>query len=323
MATATPAPAPSGDITAPAARAAPAHKGKRRPPRPVKEWLTAYGFIAPSFLGVLAFLLLPVIAVFVLSLFKWNLLGDPSFVGLDNFSRMVRDEEVRHSLLITFEYVLLNIPLQTVLALLLALFLNRKLRGIKVFRVLFVLPWMATPIAMAIIWQWIFDPARGSLNGFLNLFGIPGQPWLSSETWALLAVAAVNIWQYTGYNALFFLAGLQNIPDYLDEAARLDGAGPVRQFFSITLPLLRPTLFFVLVTSVIGSFQVFDTVYAMTKGGPGEATNVLNYEIYNRAFKFFDAGYASTIALLLFAVIVAITALQSWYFHNRTVYDLS
>jgi multiple sugar transport system permease protein len=323
MATTTPSPVPDGGITAPAACAAPGAESKRRAPRPVKQWLTAYGFIAPSFLGVLAFLLLPVVAVFVLSLFRWNLLGSPSFVGLDNFSRLARDGQVRHSLVITFEYVLLNIPLQTVLALLLALLLNRKLRGIKVFRMLYVLPWMATPIAMAIVWQWIFDPARGALNEFLGLFGIPGQPWLSSGGWALPAVAAVNIWQYTGYNALFFLAGLQNIPDYLDEAARLDGAGPVRQFFSVTLPLLQPTLFFVLVTTVIGSFQVFDTVYAMTKGGPGDTTDVLNYEIYNRAFKFFDAGYASTIALLLFTVIAMITALQAWYFRNRTLYDLS
>jgi multiple sugar transport system permease protein len=298
---------------------------ERRRPRPqsLRQWLTAYAFIGPSLIGVLLFLLLPVAAVFVLSLFHWNLIGSPSFAGLANFRQLAHDSTVWHALLTTCEYVLLNIPLQTALALLLALFLNRKLRGVKVFRVLYVLPWMATPIAMGIIWEWIFDPDRGVLNAFLGLFGVHPVAWLTSPAWALPAVAAVNIWQYTGYNALFFLAGLQAIPEQLYEAAQLDGAGPVRQFFAVTLPLLNPTLFFVLVTSVIGSFQVFDTVYAMTKGGPGHSTDVLNYEIYSRAFKFFDAGYASTIALLLFVIIMAVTLVQMRYFRNRTTYDLS
>jgi multiple sugar transport system permease protein/sn-glycerol 3-phosphate transport system permease protein len=137
------------------------------------------------------------------------------------------------------------------------------------------------------------------------------------------AMAAVNIWQYTGYNMLFFLAGLQGIPEYFYKAAALDGAGPVRRFFTITLPLLSPTMFFVLVTDIIGSAQVFDTVYVMTKGGPGDATSVLNFNIFRQAFEFFHAGYASALSMVLFLVLLIITLLQVFYFRNRTVYDLS
>jgi multiple sugar transport system permease protein len=184
-------------------------------------------------------------------------------------------------------------------------------------------PWMATAVAMGIVWQWIFDPQYGSLNSFLSLFHITGPAWLSSPGWALPAIAAVNIWQYTGYNMLFFLAGLQGIPPDFYEASSLDGAGPVRKFFTITLPLLTPTLFFVLVTDVIGSAQVFDTVYVMTQGGPGNATSVLNFNIFQQAFVFFHAGYASALSMVLFAILLIITLLQVLFFRNRTIYDLS
>jgi multiple sugar transport system permease protein/sn-glycerol 3-phosphate transport system permease protein len=182
---------------------------------------------------------------------------------------------------------------------------------------------MATPVAMGIVWQWIFDPQSGSLNTFLSFFHIVGPAWLSSPTLALPAIAAVNIWQYTGYNMLFFLAGLQGIPPDFYEASSLDGAGPIQNFFAITLPLLSPTLFFVLVTDIIGSAQVFDTVYVMTQGGPGDATSVLNFNIFRQAFEFFHAGYASALSMVLFVILLIITLLQALYFRSRTVYDLS
>ncbi|MBV9228018.1 MAG: sugar ABC transporter permease, partial [Chloroflexi bacterium] len=160
-------------------------------------------------------------------------------------------------------------------------------------------------------------------NTLLSVFHITGPAWLSSPAWAMPAIAGVNIWQYTGYNMLFFLAGLQGIPEYFYEAAAIDGASPVRQFFTITLPLLSPTMFFVLVTDIIGSAQVFDTVYVMTKGGPGDATSVLNFNIFRQAFEFFHAGYASALAMVLFVILLIITLLQVLYFRNRTVYDLS
>ncbi len=285
--------------------------------------LQAYGFLLPSFLGLLLFSILPIIAVAILSFFRWGLIGQPTFIGLENYIQIFGSSSFWHSLLVTFYYVLLNIPAQTILALLLALLLNQKIPGKGIFRTLFVVPWMATPVALGLVWQWIFDPQYGALNTFLGAFHITGPAWLSSTAWAMPAIAAVNIWQYTGYNMLFFLAGLQGIPGDFYEAASLDGANPVQKFFAITLPLLSPTLFFVLVTSVIGSAQVFDTVYIMTKGGPGNATNVINFNIFRQAFEFFHAGYASALSMVLFAILLIITLLQMLYFRSRTIYDLS
>jgi multiple sugar transport system permease protein/sn-glycerol 3-phosphate transport system permease protein len=310
--------------TAAAAITQPGAVKKRRLLRPdTKLTLQAYGFLLPSFLGLLVFSLLPIIAVAVLSFFKWGLIGQPTFIGLGNYSQMFSSWSFWHSLLVTFYYVLLNIPMQTVFALLLAVLLNQKLPGKGIFRTLLVVPWLATPAAMALVWQWIFDPQFGALNTFLSLFHITGPAWLSSRAWALPAVAAVNIWQYTGYNMLFFLAGLQGIPPDFYEAASLDGANRFRQFFAITLPLLSPTMFFVLVTSVIGSAQVFDTVYLMTKGGPASATSVLNFNIFRQAFEFFHAGYASALSMVLFVILLIITLLQVLYFRSRSIYDLS
>ena len=227
----------------------------------------AYTFLLPSFIGVLAFLLMPIVAVAVISFFNWNLLAEPQFVGLQNYDTLFHSSIVGHSLLVTAYYVLLNIPAQTVLALLLAALMNKKMWGMGVFRTIYVIPWMATPVAMGIVWQWIFDPQYGALNSFLGFFGIHDIAWLSTAQLAMPSIAAVNIWQYTGYNMLFFLAGLQSIPEELYEAAAIDGVSRVQAFFHVTLPLLRPTMFFVLVTAIIGSFQVFDTVYVMTQGG--------------------------------------------------------
>lgn len=298
-------------------------KGRRLLGPEAKFALQAYAFLLPSFVGLLIFLILPIIAVAVLSFFNWGLIAQPTFIGLGNYSKLFGSSSFWHSLLVTFYYILLNIPMQTVFALLLALLLNQKLPGRGIFRTLFVVPWMATAVAMGIVWQWIFDPQYGSLNSFLSLFHITGPAWLSSPGWALPAIAAVNIWQYTGYNMLFFLAGLQGIPPDFYEASSLDGAGPVRKFFTITLPLLTPTLFFVLVTDIIGSAQVFDTVYVMTQGGPGNATSVLNFTIFQQAFVFFHAGYASALSMVLFAILLIITLLQVLFFRNRTIYDLS
>jgi multiple sugar transport system permease protein/sn-glycerol 3-phosphate transport system permease protein len=285
--------------------------------------LQAYLFLLPSFIGLLFFLIIPILAVAVLSFFNWGMLATPRFVGLANYNILIHSPIVRNSILVTAYYVLLNIPAQTILALLLALLMNQKLRGIGAFRTIYVVPWMATPVAMAVVWQWIFDPQYGALNSFLGLFGIHGLTWLSSTHLAMPAIAAVNIWQYTGYNMLFFLAGLQSIPDYLYEAAALDGASPVRRFFQVTLPLLNPTLFFVLVTTIIGSFQIFDTVYVMTQGGPANATSTINFYIFQEAFQFFHTGFAAALSMLLFAILLVVTLAQALYFSKRTVYDLT
>lgn len=285
--------------------------------------LQAYTFLLPSFIGLLLIWLLPIIAVAGLSFFNWGLLSQPTFIGFKNYATLFSSSSFWHSLVVTLYYVLLNIPLQTIFALLLAMLLNQNLPGRGIFRTILVVPWLATPLAMGIVWQWIFDPQYGALNTFLAVFHINGPAWLSSPAWALPGVAAVNIWQYTGYNMLFFLAGLQSIPEYFYEAAAIDGANPIQRFFAITLPLLNPTMFFVLVTDIIGSAQVFDTVYGMTQGGPGQATDTLNFEIFRQAFVYFHAGYASALSMVLFLVLVVITLAQALYFRNHTVYDLS
>lgn len=287
------------------------------------ERRTALLYLAPSLVGVVCFLAIPVVLVFGLSFVKWNLLTPPSFAGLSNYVNVFRQDGAGHSLLITAYYVLLNIPLQTALALGLAVLLNRKLPGTGFVRVLCVLPYLATPVAMAVVWNWIFDPTTGVVNTVLSTVGITGPAWLASSVWAMPVVAFANIWQYAGYNMLFFLAGLQAIPATLYESTAVDGASKVQQFVRITLPLLRPTMLFVLVTGLIGSFQVFDTVYVMTNGGPGNSTEVMNSLIYKSAFVGFRIGDAAAMSVVLFVVILAVTIGQFAYFRKRTTYEMS
>jgi multiple sugar transport system permease protein/sn-glycerol 3-phosphate transport system permease protein len=283
----------------------------------------ALPFVLPSLAGVVVFLVVPVVIVLVLSFFQWNFLTSPRWVAFANFATMTKDDHVFHALAVTAYYVLWNIPIQTVVALGLAILLNRRLPGLGVFRAACVLPYMSTPVAMAVVWSWIFNPQSGLINHLLLLVGVHGPDWLGSMSTALPVVAMVSNWQYAGYNMLFFLAGMQTIPAALYEAASIDGAGPVKRFFRVTLPLLNPTMLFVLVTDVIGSFQVFDTVYVMTQGGPGSATDVINYQIYSTAFQNFDVGSASAMSLLLFGVILVVTFLQFRFFRNRTTYEVS
>jgi len=284
---------------------------------------TAFTFLAPSLVGVVLFLVIPVILVIILSLAQWNLLTPIKWVGFSNYANIFRYDQFGHSLIVTAYYVLLNIPVQTVVALGLALLLNNKLRGSAFVRVVAVLPFLATPVAMSVVWTWFFDPTNGIVNQLLAHVGITGPAWLSDSATAMPIVAFANIWQYAGYNMLFFLAGLQGIPPSLYEAASIDGAGRVAQFRRVTLPLLRPALLFVLVTGVIGSFQVFDTAYVLTDGGPGNATTVANLNIYNTAFQGFRIGEASAMSVILFLVILVITVAQFTYFNRRTTYEIA
>ncbi len=284
---------------------------------------TALPFLLPSLVGVLVFLLLPVAIVLLLSFVKWNFLQPPRWAGLGNFVTIARYGHVFHALAVSAYYVLWNIPVQTVIALGLAMLLNRRLPGMGVFRALFVLPYMSTPVAMAVVWGWMFDAQSGLINHLLLAVGIHGPDWLGNQATALPAIAMISTWQYAGYNMLFFLAGLQTIPPALYEAASIDGASAWHQFRRITLPLLNPTMLFVLVTDVIGSFQVFDQVYVLTQGGPGSATTVINYQIYATGFQNFDVGSASAMSLLLFGVILLITFMQFRFFRNRTTYEVA
>ena len=283
----------------------------------------AFPFIAPSMIGVILFLAVPVIVVIVLSFFNYNLASPATWAGVTNYIDMFKYDGAAHSLGVTAYYVLLNIPAQTILALGLAVMLNRKRIGTGLFRILFVAPYLSTPVAMGIIWYWVFDPKLGAINHFLALFGIQGPAWLSNSTLAMPIVAGVNIWQYLGFNMLFFLAGLQAIPRSLYEAAELDGASKWRQFWKISMPLLNATLLFVLITDVIGSFQVFDTLYVLTQGGPGDSTKVMSLSIYDIGFTDYRLGEAASLSVLLFGVILVFSVGQFVFFRKRTTYDYS
>jgi multiple sugar transport system permease protein/sn-glycerol 3-phosphate transport system permease protein len=296
---------------------------RRRRAREVRRLAAALPFILPSLAGVTLFLLVPVVIVLVLSFFQWNFLTSPHWVGFANYVTMTRDDHVFHALEVTAYYVLWNIPIQTVIALGLAILLNRNLPALGFYRALCVLPFMSTPVAMAVVWSWMFNAQSGLINHLLALAGVHGPDWLGNTHTALPVIAMVSNWQYAGYNMLFFLAGMQTIPPVLYEAASIDGASAVRRFFRITLPLLNPTMLFVLVTDVIGSFQIFDTVYVMTQGGPASATTVINYQIYSTAFRSFDVGSAAAMSLLLFGVILLVTVIQFRFFRSRTTYEVS
>ena len=280
--------------------------------------ITGYSLLAPSLFGVACFLLLPVLIVVWLSFQSWDLIGPISFVGLDNYRSVLTDGVFGNSLLVTLVFVALVVPIQTALGLWAATLLTRGLPGSAWFRTIYVLPWIAAPLALGVVWKWILAPTDGALNALI------GQriEWLSDPSLALPAVAAVVIWTNVGYVTLFFMAGLQNIPDQVLEAARIDGAGGLALFWQIKLPLLRPTMFFVLVTTVISAFQVFDQVYALTQGGPARTTDVVAARIYYEAFSAFDLGRAAVMAVVLLVILVTITLAQQLYFRRRVTYEM-
>jgi multiple sugar transport system permease protein len=283
-----------------------------------REAITGYALLAPSLFGVVAFLVLPIFVVLWLAFQDWDLLAPLEFVGLANFSSVLTDAEFGRSLLVTLLFVLLVIPVQTALGLFAASLLTRGLPGSTVLRTIYVLPWICAPLALGVVWKWIFAPTDGALNALLG-FRVE---WLSNPDLALPAVAAVTIWSQVGYVTLFFMAGLTAIPEMFLEAARIDGASPWQIFWRIKVPLLRPTTFFVLVTGIISSFQVFDTVYALTpNGGPQGSTDVIAARIYYEAFDSFDLGRASVMALVLLVLLVGVTLVQQLYFRKRITYE--
>ncbi|HSU72011.1 MAG TPA: sugar ABC transporter permease [Micrococcaceae bacterium] len=279
-----------------------------------------YLLLTPSLFGILAFLVFPILVVIWLSLNSWDLLSPARFIGLRNFTTVFADPAFLRSMLVTVLFVLMVIPLQTALGLLAAVLLSRGLPGSALLRVVYVIPWICAPLALGVVWRWIFAPTGGALNAVLG----GTTPWLSDPLLALPAVATVSIWSQVGYVALFFTAGLAAIPEQVTDAARIDGANAWQVFWQVKLPLLRPTMFFVLVTGIISSFQAFDSIYALTpNGGPQGTTDVIATRIYGEAFQTFNLGRASVMALVLFVVLVAVTLAQQFYFRKRITYDLS
>ncbi len=284
--------------------------------------LAAYGFLLPNLLGFLTFTFLPVVAALLISFTNWDLLRPPEWIGLRNYVRLTQDPLFHRVLLNTTLYVLGTVPVQMAIALLVAMALNERIPGRLLFRTAFFMPVVASTVAVALVWRWIFHADFGLLNSALFMIGIDDPPnWLSSTRWALPAIIIMSIWQQIGFSMVLFLAGLQSVPTQLYEAAKIDGANSVQRFWHITLPMLSSTTFFVLVISIINSFQVFDQAFIMTEGGPANATNTLVFNIYRYAFQFFQMGYAAAMAWVLFAIIFVVTLVQFRYQKRWVHYD--
>jgi len=275
------------------------------------EERAAWLFLAPSLVLFAIFTAIPVLSAFFISFTQWNLFNEVTWVGLGNYLELAKDEIFAKVLGNTAYFVLISVPVQIVLALLCALVLNRGIKGQTFFRVVYFLPVVTSTIAAALVWAWLFNSNFGLINAGLSLFGVTDLPkWMGSTRWAMPAIIIVSIWQNLGYAMVLFLAGLQNIGKDVHDAAALDGATGWDRFWYITLPLLSPTTFFVLVISIIGSFQVFELVLVMTKAGPANATNTLVYYIYQNGFQFYQMGYASAAAMVLFLIVLAFTLVQ-------------
>jgi multiple sugar transport system permease protein len=275
------------------------------------EERAAWLFLAPSLLLFAIFTAIPVISAFFISFTQWNLFNEVTWVGLGNYLELAKDEIFAKVLGNTAYFVLISVPVQIALALLCALALNRGIKGQTFFRVVYFLPVVTSTIAAALVWAWLFNSNFGLINAGLSLIGVTDLPkWMGSTRWAMPAIIIVSIWQNLGYAMVLFLAGLQNIGKDVHDAAALDGATGWDRFWHITLPLLSPTTFFVLVISIIGSFQVFELVLVMTKAGPANATNTLVYYIYQNGFQFYQMGYASAAAMVLFLIVLAFTLVQ-------------
>lgn len=274
-----------------------------------REALWALLFLAPSLAGFLVFTLGPVGASLGLSATRWDLIGRPEFVGLDNYRAALADPILGRVMRNTVTYSAGTVPLLVIVSLALAMALNQPIRGRTLFRVILFMPVVSSTVAVAMVWRWIYAPF-GALNALLVSVGLPVVGWLTTTTWAMPAVILMSVWQSVGYSMVIFLAGLQGIPQHLYDAAAVDGASPWQRFWRITLPLLSPTTFFIVVMAIISTFQVFGQVYMLTGGGPAFATSTIVYYIYERAFLALHMGYASALAWLLFAAIFGLTVIQ-------------
>lgn len=271
-------------------------------------------FVLPSFIGCVVFIFLPSVISFLLSFSDWNLLNEIKFVGLKNYSDLLQMAQFWQVFVNTIVYALAVTVLGTAIPLILAAVLNSKIRNKNFYKTSYFLPFITPMIVIAMIWQWIFDPNIGVLNLVLK----SNIQWLYDVKTAMIALIIVSVWKLVGYNMVIFLSGFSSISEQVYEAADIDGASKVRTFFNITVPLLTPTIFFVLLITTISSFQVFDLIYLMTQGGPENSTNVLVYWLYKNAFEFFNIGKASAIAYILFLFIFGLTVIQ-WRLRKKWV----
>jgi len=286
------------------ARPVPAVRRRRRDDRRVASL-----FIAPVLVGFVVFYLYPSIRGLWWSFTDYSLLGEPEFIGLQNYTEVMQDGEFWNSMGVTLYYVVSNVVVQTALALMLAALMHRLTRSV-VLRTTLLIPWLVPNVTVGLIWLWLLDTNLGFVNHVITAVGLPAVGFFTNPAFSIPTISVVNVWAFTGYTALLFYAGMLQIPHDVYESASLDGANEFRLFFGITLPLLRPIMALVLVVSLIGSFQIFDTVAVTTRGGPVNATRVIYYYIYQQAFNYFNMGYAAAMAILLVVILGVLTAVQ-------------
>ncbi len=276
----------------------------------------AWIFILPAILGTFIFIIIPMICSFGLSFTKWDLLNSVEFVGLQNYVQLFQSDLFYKILSNTVVFALATSILGVIIPLILASILNSKIRGSEFYKTAYFLPFITPMVVVGIVWAWIFDPNIGLLNQVLQIH----INWLYDSKYAMQALIIVSVWKLIGYNMIIFLSSMSGISQSMFEAAKIDGANAFQTFKNVTIPLLSPTIFFVVIITAISSFQVFDLIYLMTQGGPFDSTNVLVYAIYKNAFEYFHVGKASAIAYVLFLIILVLTLVQ-WHFRRKLVYN--
>lgn len=286
------------------------------------EQVWGYMFIAPQFIGLLAFILIPALLSLYISFFEWDFIKTPKWVGFSNYKTIFSDPLTFKVLKNTALFIAGNIPLNICLALILAIVLSGKIKGLLFYRMAFFMPTITSTVAVSMIWLYLYNPDIGLINTVLSIAGIHGPGWVSDTTWVIPSIIIVAVYQGVGYNIVIFMAGLKGIPESFYEAASIDGANNWTCFKKITLPMLTPTIFFIVTMMLINGFSVFNEVYMMTRGGPADASNVIVLDIYNMAFRYFKMGPAAVLSWVLFIIIFIVTLVQ-FKFSNRWVnYDV-
>jgi multiple sugar transport system permease protein len=283
-----------------------------------KEHISAWFYLSPALILLGVFYFYPTVRLIIDSFYNWDGMGPRTFVGYQNYQALVGDDEFWQTVKNSFVFILGSVPTGMALSLVMALLIQKSLIGRDIFRTIFFAPVVTSLVAAGLVFVWLLNYDFGVLNLMLERFGLNKLPWLVDDQYAMFSVIMMTIWKDAGYNMILFLAGLNNISETYYEAARIDGAGSWQMFWKITWPLLMPTTFFILVVRIIFSFRTFEQIYAMTKGGPVGATTVFVYYIYEKAFKYFEMGYASAAAIALLLIVLVLTYIQFKFVKNET-----
>ena len=279
-----------------------------------KDFFTGMGFILPSLMGFLIFTFIPVVISLCLSFTSWNFMEGIEgikFNGLANYIRLFSDEWFLNSYKNNIIFTAVTVPVLIALGLVMATIINKYIYGGGVVRTMIFIPYIASVVAVCTVWMVLLQPSYGPVNEFLRSIGISNPPgWLADFKWSLPSIMIIYVWQQVGYYSIVFLAGLKGLPEDVYEAAKVDGASSIRQFFSLTVPLIYPTTFFLTIMGIIGSFKVFDQISVLTQGGPGSSSSVMAYYVYRTAFDYFEMGYANTLAWALFVLVFIVTLVQ-------------